>query len=220
MQTAMPRLPDILCLVALALATACVHPSAGKPETDPAAAVEEDEGEPLDSEDLGPGVGWEDLMSSATDRFEPNPDIFFEDAVLTPERLAALPHPIRRAPDLAHLAVSRAIEAPSPYEDGVFGLVGGTKFFVTTRERVATFDRLYWVMIKVLSEKFGCFVTTKQQTDDQTRFTCRDRRQIVIWRSAGRNWIQFYARQYDREGYEIKVEKRRIVRLSDRQVLF
>ncbi len=217
----MPRLPEIVALALLAVLPACVHPDAGKPA--PSAEVDQlngDDGEPLDAEDLGPDVVWDDLMSSTSDRFEPNPDIFFEDAVLTPERLAQMPHLLQRAPDLAHLAISRSIENPIHYQDGVLGQVGTTKFFVTTRERVATFNRLYWVMVKVLSEKYSCFMVSKQQIDDQLRVTCRDKRQIVVWRAAGRNWIQFYARQYDRDGYEIQVVKRKIVRVGDRRLVF
>src|SRR5690348_7093710 len=103
----MRKFPNILGLGVLAVLTACVHPDAGKKAAAAGDQLDEGntpDGEPLDGDDLGPGVGWDDLMSHATDRFEPNPDIFFEDAVLTPERLARLPHPLRHAPDLAHLA--------------------------------------------------------------------------------------------------------------------
>lgn len=218
----MLRLPKtFLPLTLSACLISCVHPNDGKKA--PPAEVDQlndtDEGEPLDADDLGPGDGWDDIMSSSVDRFEPNPDIFFEDAVLTPERLKALPYLLQRAPDLAHLAVSRAVENPIHYQDGVFGLVGSTKFYVTTRERIGTYDRLYWVIVKVMSEKYGCFMVSKIQTDDKLQINCRDKRQIVVWRAAGRKWIQFYARQYDRDGYEIKVVKRRIVRIGDRPVL-
>ena len=182
-----------------------------------ASHVDDDDGdddEPLDSKDLGPGMPWEELLGAAADRFDPNPDIFFEDAILTPERLKALPLSLQHQTDLAQLSVSRTISDPIEYYGGVFGRVGSAKFFVTTRDRVADYDYLYRVMVQVLSEKFSCFMVAKQTIGEAVHAICRDHRRVVFSRSLGRNWIQFYARQYDREGYEIKVEKRKIVRIG------
>ncbi len=187
------------------------------------------EGEPLDSEDIGPSpasspvpdaaLEWDEVLSGSIERYETNPAIIFEDAMLTPERLASMPYGLRSNPELARLAVTRAIENPIDYHDGVFGMVGGAKFFATTKAQVPNFDHLYRVIVRVLSEKYGCFMTSKQNIGESIKFTCRDRRRIVVWRATGGNWIQFYARQYDRDGYEIKVVKKQIVRISTDPVL-
>jgi hypothetical protein len=55
--------------------------------------------------------------------------------------------------------------------------------------------------------------------DETTRVRCRDLRQVMMWKSTGPGWIQFQARQFDRDGYEIVVRKRRIVRVSDVKML-
>lgn len=254
----MQKLPELLlATVLLTGAFGCVHPGEGKLATptrrnptrtsvDAASAparngaartvsavgLDDDpnfEGEPLDSEAIGPSpegstapveaLEWDEVLSGSLDRYETNPAIIFEDAMLTPERLASMPDALRSNPELARLAVTRAIENPIDYHNGVFGMVSGAKFFATTKAQVPNFDHLYRVIVRVLSEKYGCFMISKQNVGESIKFTCRDRRRIVVWRATGGNWIQFYARQYDREGYEIKVVKKQIVRISSDPVL-
>ena len=135
------------------------------------------------------------------------------------EAARALMAAVRAQPLLAQLAASRSMTQPVLYEGGVFGLVGPAKMFVASTAFIKDFDRLYWVMVKVLSEKYGCFMVSRRTYATKTWVKCRDQRQIVFWKSKGPNWIQFYARQYDRHGYEIVVRKRQIVRISKDQVL-
>jgi hypothetical protein len=120
---------------------------------------------------------------------------------------------------LAQLVVSRGIETPIPYEQGVLGTIGSAKFFITTKDKIQTFSRLYWVMVKVLSEKYGCFILNKWNYKDRVNIRCRDRRRIVLWRKSGPDYIQFYGRQFDKQGYEIEVKKRRIVRISSQKII-
>ncbi len=175
--------------------------------------------EELDDEDLEPTENWHELMSNRGAVFEPNPAFEMPEIVLTPDRLAAMPTPLQQRPELAHFAVSRSMAAPVAYEGGVFGTVGNAKMFVGSSSSIGSYDRLYWVMVKVLSEKFGCFMVAKQNHPEKTWVKCRDKRQIVFWKSKGPGFVQFFARQFDREGYEIVVKKKKIVRVGTEKVL-
>ncbi len=185
-----------------------------------AAAACQTPGDDLQDEDLPSDPNWQDLMGNRGATFEPNPAYEFEDVVLTPDRLAEMPLALRQRMDLVHLAVNRAIDKPTLYEGGVFGTVGPAKMFVGPTSEIKDFSRLYWVMIKVLSEKYGCFMVTKTNGPEKTSVKCRDGRQVVFWKSKGPDWIQFFSRQYDKHGYEIVVRKKQIVRISKEPVLY
>ena len=114
----------------------------------------------------------------------------------------------------ARRSLPAALSQPEAYEGGVFGYMGSAKAFVAYRKTIPDYNRLYWVMVKVLSEKYSCFMTAKQNRGDETWIQCRDKRQIVFWRDLNSKYIQFQARQFDLEGYEIAVRHHQIVRLG------
>lgn len=173
----------------------------------------------LNDEDLEATPDWQDLMSNRGATFEPNPAFELPEIVLTPDQLAALPAALQERPELAHFAVSRMMNTPTAYEGGVFGTVGNAKMYVGPASHVTDYDRLYWVMVKVLSEKYGCFMVSRQNLPEKTMVKCRDKRRVVFWNSKGPGFVQFYARQYDKDGYEIRVEKKKIVRVSSERIL-
>lgn len=188
--------------------------------------------EELDAADLGPTFEWDELMGTPAGDELPLPGGIdgakagkmlrpqvLDEMQLTPDRLAALPVSLRQQPTLARLALKQPLEDPIEYHGGVYGLVGPAKFFAASRERIKDDNRLYWIMVRVLSEKYGCFMTAKYNYGDLTRVTCRDKRQIVFWRSRNRESIQFLARQYDAAGFEIVVKNRKIVRISKEKVI-
>lgn len=184
--------------------------------------------QPRESTEVYPDLAWDDLVEYRSLASAPAQDVgdrvvqvANRDAAALPpdERLASLPQKVREDPDLAHLALSRALDKPEHYHGGVYGVVGTAKFFLAPTARVADYDRLYPVMVRVLSEKYGCFMVQKLNFGELTKVTCRDKRQVVFWKSRGADWIQFYARQFDRDGYEIQVRQRRIVRISDRRII-
>jgi len=119
------------------------------------------------------------------------------------EKKAMLPVELQQDPLLAHIATMRSVVNPQRYEDGVYGKVNGAVFYSTTTDRIQDWDHLYWVMVRVLSEKYGCFMRQKFKKEHLTAFGCRDGRTVVFHRARGRHWIQFLARQYDRKGAEI-----------------
>ena len=114
----------------------------------------------------------------------------------------------------ARRSLPAALSQPEAYEGGVFGYMGSAKAFVAYRKAIPDYNRLYWVMVKVLSEKYSCFISAKQNRGDETWIQCRDKRQIVFWRDLNSKYIQFQARQFDHEGYEIAVRHHQIVRLG------
>lgn len=185
--------------------------------------------EELDADDLAPTFEWPDLMPGRDEDGESGQAFDLPsqahglpaapDGPLAPERLALLPAPLRQKPLLARLAVAKGLQEPVDYQGGVFGLSGVAKVFVTTREHIKDDARLYWVMVKVLSEKYGCFMVEKRYLRDLTSVTCRDKRRIDFRTTRGADWVQFLARQYDQQGYEIVVRKRKIVRVGNERVL-
>jgi hypothetical protein len=201
-------------VLAVFLSTACVH-SARPPKVGLVNEVNESAGAEIEILDLS----WDDLLSSTSSEFTANPALPLDDMILTSERLAALPLPLQRDLRLARLALARSLENPSLFDLGVLGMVGTSRLFVTTSDKIKNYERLYWTMVQVLSRKYGCFIRTKLRTGDETKVTCKDKRTIVFWRSQGAGWIQFFSRQFDKEGYEIMVKKRRIVRISNERII-
>jgi hypothetical protein len=170
---------------------------------------------------------WNDIMESASER--PSQRNRYSYRLSPGATMAGLPRP----PDNLHKLIQylpqdggRAVSQPStrlpvsvPYEGGYYGTRGLTKIFIAPTTKIGDYSRLYWVMVKVLSEKYGCFMVAKQYARDTTRVFCRDKRQIVFWQSRTKDWIQFATRQYDRDGFEIAVKRRRIVRVSNNPVI-
>ena len=97
------------------------------------------------------------------------------------------------------------------YNEGVYGKYDGLVTFMSTLDRVPDYQRLYWVMVRVLSEKYGCFIKKKERDGDRYQFTCKDRRKIVMKRSRGSLLIRFFARQYMPDGTEIVVKNHKAV---------
>lgn len=156
---------------------------------------------------------WDELIEGHAEDLRQVPFYVVDEALMTPERLMSLRPELRRDLSLARLAVQRGLHDPSVWRDGVFAQLGTARLYVTTRERVPDYDRLYWIMAHMLSEKYGCLVVEKQNFGDTVRVRCKDKRQIVMWRESSAEWLQFLARQFDQEGFEIKVEKRKVHRL-------
>ena len=91
------------------------------------------------------------------------------------------------------------------FDLGVYAKLGGRVVFVAERKKVPSFDRLYWVMVKILSEKYGCFIKRKIDSGDQVYFQCKDQRTIVMQRRIARLFAVLQSRQYDQNGVEIRI---------------
>ncbi len=100
---------------------------------------------------------------------------------------------------------SLPLKGTKSYEGGIYGKHGSKVVFVADKRVVPDYERLYWVMVKVLSEKYGCFIRGKVNVEDQVVIRCRDKRTIVFNRASGDRWIHFSAKQYDLQGREIYI---------------
>lgn len=129
----------------------------------------------------------------------------FQDSYLKPRLDTENRKEVLESPDesLIRWSKSLKIERPREYERGVYGKVGTATIYITHISRIPDFDRLHWVIVKVLSEKYGCFIVHKLSSSQLVSVRCRDKRRIVFRRSRGDDWIMFYARQYDHRGHEI-----------------
>lgn len=127
-------------------------------------------------------------------------------------RLEALPSDILADPDRASLATGFSLERPQFLDVGVYGKIGNATAFVARRSRIPDYDRLYWVMVRVLSEKYGCFIRKKNNLGQTVRFECRDQRFVVLDRDISGGFAKFSGRQFDQMGREIIVKPRPVAR--------
>ena len=99
---------------------------------------------------------------------------------------------------------------------GIYGKIGNMSVFVADRKVVPDYDRLYWVMVRVLSEKYGCFIKRKLVEHDVIRFTCRDKRTVVMKRRISGEYSKFVVKQYDAFGRDVVVVKRPNKKITSR----
>ena len=171
--------------------------------------------EELDGDELEPTMNWDELV------FYSDPSS--RESVATTEESAAVVSRIAAVSgsgsELSRQIALNSIENPSPYAGGLLGAKGDSKYFIASLSAIPEYNRLYWVMVKVLSEKYSCFIKSKQEIGSMTRITCRDKRQVLFWKKQSGQYIEFLARQFDRDGYEIKVIRKKIVRISNVRVI-
>ncbi len=105
----------------------------------------------------------------------------------------------------SRLALGFGLEKAQSLDAGVYGKLGKSTVFVAHRRDIPDYDRLYWVMIRVLSEKYGCFIKKKVPRDNQIGFQCRDRRMIVMQRDISGDYAKFVGWQYDQAGKEVVI---------------
>jgi len=157
----------------------------------------------------------ESMLWSALDDASTRPVSILERTKLGPDidgkDLLELPEDLLARPSLAQLAVLSGISRPTFFADGVYGKLGSGTVYATTVDRVADFDRLWWVMVRVLSEKYGCFIVNRSTTPVEVAVGCRDRRQVVFTRAQSSEVMMFVARQYDQRGAELAVEGGQVV---------
>lgn len=149
-------------------------------------------------------IDWGDLMHgrSAVADLRPESPVEFE---VLPERTGRLSADLRADPDLARLAVRRSLERPVVFDQGVYGKLGSSTVYMAPADRVGSGDRLYWTMVRVLSEKYGCFIVEKKREADRFQFRCRDGRRVVMNRKIDKRVAHFWGRQFTATGEEVEV---------------
>lgn len=169
----------------------------------------------LDGDELEPSMEWDDLVSQ-------DGSGAVKDA--SKDENSTLRRPpsgrtVLKVGRLGRAAALSAIENPAPYAGGILGTKGDSKYFIASTDVVPGYNRLYWVMVKLLSERYSCFMRSKVDVGNITRVSCKDGRQVMFWKKQNPDFIEFVSRQFDREGYEIKVIRRKIVRISSVRVI-
>jgi hypothetical protein len=116
--------------------------------------------------------------------------------------------------DSALLIAGFGIDGAKKMDVGVYGKIGANPVFVARKSRIPDFDRLYWVMVRVLSEKYGCFIKGKSAATTTVKFHCRDRRTVIMERSIDSEFAKFSGRQFDPRGREIIIRPKAVVRAA------
>ena len=158
-------------------------------------------------QDAGLNLDWGDLMHGRSVAVALRPETPIEFEVL-PERTKKLALELRADPDLARFAVRRSLEKPAEFDQGVYGKLGTSTVYMAPIHRVRSSDRLYWTMVRVLSEKYGCFIVEKNRDAERFQFRCRDGRMVVMQRKIDSRVAHFWGRQYNANGDEVKVLSR------------
>lgn len=117
--------------------------------------------------------------------------------------------------ELSALGVSRIERV----DVGFIGKMGPSVVFAAEKRLVSSYNRLYWVMIRVLSEKYGCFARRKIDRGELVAFKCRDQRIVTFRRRMTDRFAVFKARQYGFDGREIVVVRKRPVLASRSKVV-
>ena len=102
--------------------------------------------------------------------------------------------------DKAVKRLLNGLDDSQPFDGGRYSKVGSAAVYVASTKNIPNFDRLNWVIVRMLSEKYGCFLRSKVNIGNETRYGCRDERTIVFRRYKNRNWMVFHARQFDEIG--------------------
>ncbi len=94
------------------------------------------------------------------------------------------------------------------YYGGVYGKRGNMVIYAINKRNLQHRYHFYWKMVRVLSEKYGCFMKSKMVQGNRTDFKCRDGRKVSFKTLEGKRWRMFSGRQYDSFGNEIIIHKR------------
>ncbi len=142
------------------------------------------------------------VTDHSTAKLNPSPS-FSLDLKLTPERIAALDSKIRNDVSWTKAAINLSLYNAKPYYHGMYGKIDSSTVYMMPYKNHESWQSLYIAMIKILSEKYGCFVKKRMKGDGVEKFICRDQRRIVFWKQQENNWIRFHGKQYDKRGQEI-----------------
>ena len=115
--------------------------------------------------------------------------------------------------------VQAGLVMPSPFAGGTLGMQGTSRVFVVAKSKAATEPRLQWIQVKLLSERYGCFLRARLELIENTWTWCKDGRQIIFWNRRSHDYLAFKSRQFDAQGHEIEVRRRQMVRLGSSQLL-
>jgi hypothetical protein len=114
-------------------------------------------------------------------------------------------NPLQKDRERWILAAGFGLERPQAFDLGVYGKVGKATVFVASRLAISDYDRLYWVMVRVLSEKYGCFIVRKVGRRNNIGFACRDGRTVLMQRDISGAYAKFVGWQFDEDGRDVLI---------------
>ena len=68
----------------------------------------------------------------------------------------------------------------SDYNGGIWAKYRQATFFISPLELIPDWTHQYWTIVKILSEKYGCFMTSKLHIVERVSFRCHDKRAVVF----------------------------------------
>ena len=154
--------------------------------------------------------GTEPVKANASLKKDDEADSVLHWLKFRPENLLSPKHVARAGSipgdnERSRLAMGFGLEKAQAMDVGVYGKLGKSTVFVAHRKHIPDYDRLYWVMVRVLSEKYGCFIKKKFPYENQIGFECRDRRKIVMQRDISGDYAKFVGWQFDPSGKEVVI---------------
>ena len=138
------------------------------------------------------------LLGCANRKKEPSLDQSF---YVTNQRLNSVggnknsDKPVKSVHSPSQYAEILGLEKIDERHDGVYGKKNNTWYFVCDKKLVNNHDRMYWNIVRVLSEKFGCLLTQKQDEGSRVKFNCRDGRKILVRRQLDERHAFFIAKK-------------------------
>ena len=97
------------------------------------------------------------------------------------------------------------------YNDGVWAKYQEATYYIGSLEKIPDWTRQYWMIVKILSEKYGCFMTAKTHIGSRVTFRCRDKRAVVFQVFYKKKFVYFRGHQYDTWGNLLHVKNHEII---------
>ncbi|MFK7872576.1 MAG: hypothetical protein AB8C84_05315 [Oligoflexales bacterium] len=141
-----------------------------------------------------------DLVSAPTKNFKPV--MGYQVLVFpTKKRLQALPLSIRRRSRLAALSLHHSLtNKPRLYDLGVLDKRNHNQtVFVALRKDIPNWDRMYWVMMRVLAKEYSCMMLKRKKSASGMQAFCKDGRGVSLHQYSGGSWLGFDAVRLSRK---------------------
>jgi hypothetical protein len=106
------------------------------------------------------------------------------------------------------------LQSGANYEGGLYAKDGPNTYFVIEEDKLKHENHLYWIKVKLLSEKYGCFIVNKKQSGASTLFRCRDTRRVLMHESRSESQAQVHSRQFDKRGRLLTIRNHKVVAMG------
>lgn len=91
------------------------------------------------------------------------------------------------------------------YDLGVFGKLKESTVFISTVNSLPNWTRTYWAIVRILSDKYGCYMQKKLHLGTNIAFKCKDGR-IVAFQYGRKGRFRFIkGSQFDKNGNSLYI---------------